>query len=522
MCLGASLAGFAVLLSPGLLQLLPPEWDKLLGVVSSWALWGVRHSWAAARHTGRALTPPLIRAARAWWQGSWKCLQLAAVAGDLLWRWSRQAVADHSERRRLKQMEAGRFALVQRGREYDEVWLGSAVPAYPGGGWNTDWVVRTTSAEGDRFQWTAIRLVVGAVFLVGPAPSGQLRQAPAGVSPASINWICTPPVCEVQWTPELNEAIALSSEARGLGQQVAESRGLGVFVAGSAAPALPEVLPAVSGIPSAAPLPATGPVRLPIAPEGLSHPAGASGSAPGPLLPSALLGLGGEEAEGRQLGDLMQEIAALRLEVRGRVPEERPERRTEGRRAKGSRKDRSRRRRRRASDSEGSRSRSSSSGSGSVKAVRWRHKGHNRPVDPRSLSKLETVRFKRRGELLAYAATHPGALTGGFLAAVHQRCGLGAVRESKQLRNVSVRTWAAREAGVNELRDQREVATLAAILDHVNLGEIEQALDVLVQRIQSIQLAKQKGSSWEKSERIELIATGAACLAPAGVTSLVA
>ena len=60
------------------------------------------------------------------------------------------------------------------------------------------------------------------------------------------------------------------------------------------------------------------------------------------------------------------------------------------------------------------------------------------------------------------------------------------------------------------------------ILDHVNAKDIEQALDTLVSRISAIQMAKQKGGSWEKAEKIELIPTGAHCLAPGGVSSLAA
>eukprot|EP00973_Karenia_brevis_P016367 2241771-Karenia_brevis.AAC.1 len=42
-------------------------------------------------------------------------------------------------------------------------------------------------------------------------------------------------------------------------------------------------------------------------------------------------------------------------------------------------------------------------------------------------------------------------------------------------------------------------------MDHVNKGELKQAMDVLAQRIGSIQLAKKKGSSWEKAEGLELL-----------------
>eukprot|EP00974_Lingulodinium_polyedra_P068884 6670192-Lingulodinium_polyedra.AAC.1 len=81
-------------------------------------------------------------------------------------------------------------------------------------------------------------------------------------------------------------------------------------------------------------------------------------------------------------------------------------------------------------------------------------------------------------------------------------------------------TWAQQFSGVSELRDQREVLTLCKCLDHLNRHEVPEAVDTLAQRVVSVQAAKQKGGSWEKSELMELIPTGALCLAPGGVSSL--
>lgn len=246
------------------------------------------------------------------------------------------------------------------------------------------------------------------------------------------------------------------------------------------------------------------------------------------MAPAAALGFSAEDNETKRLGNLMNEIAALRLEVRPRQRDEKSGRRDRDDKKKKTqdrdrRHDRSRRRRRHGSrsraNSSSSRSSKGSSGSGSAKAVRWKHRGRNRSADPPELNKLETTSFKRRGELLAYAASHPGALTGDFLAAVHQRCGLGTVKESKQLRNPSVRKWAARESGAMEIRDLCAIATLAALLDHANMGEVEQALGIPTQRILSVQMAKPKGRSWDKSVKVELIPTGATYLVPAGVSS---
>ena len=42
-------------------------------------------------------------------------------------------------------------------------------------------------------------------------------------------------------------------------------------------------------------------------------------------------------------------------------------------------------------------------------------------------------------------------------------------------------------------------------MDAINRVEIQQAMDILSQRILAIQLAKRKGGSWEKAEAVELI-----------------
>ena len=51
------------------------------------------------------------------------------------------------------------------------------------------------------------------------------------------------------------------------------------------------------------------------------------------------------------------------------------------------------------------------------------------------------------------------------------------------IREVSVASWAHQFSGLTEVRDVKEVLTLAEILDHVNRKEIARALDVLCQRI---------------------------------------
>ena len=65
---------------------------------------------------------------------------------------------------------------------------------------------------------------------------------------------------------------------------------------------------------------------------------------------------------------------------------------------------------------------------------------------------------------------------------------------------------------MTDIRDRREIESIALVMDHINSGSLTQAMDVLSQRIQAIQSAKAKGGSWEKASKMEL-------LMPSGVQS---
>eukprot|EP00974_Lingulodinium_polyedra_P027854 2690793-Lingulodinium_polyedra.AAC.1 len=96
----------------------------------------------------------------------------------------------------------------------------------------------------------------------------------------------------------------------------------------------------------------------------------------------------------------------------------------------------------------------------------------------------------------------------------------GVVTRTSQLRDVSVSTWSSGHTGLTELRDQREVQTLAAAMDAMNSRELSRAMDILACRIGAIQKAKEKGSSWEKAERIELVTGSGTSLGPSGLGGL--
>ena len=142
----------------------------------------------------------------------------------------------------------------------------------------------------------------------------------------------------------------------------------------------------------------------------------------------------------------------------------------------------------------------------------WRpkKKGRNRSVSPKSLRKLDSYKFKARSELLGFAASHPGALSGHFLAMIHEKLAKGSVAKERQLSEASVAQWAVSHSGLKDVRDQREVLTLATVMDAVSRADLAEAMDVLAQRIIAIQSAKSDKGSWTKAEAIELVANVAA------------
>ncbi|CAE7256040.1 unnamed protein product, partial [Symbiodinium sp. CCMP2456] len=142
-----------------------------------------------------------------------------------------------------------------------------------------------------------------------------------------------------------------------------------------------------------------------------------------------------------------------------------------------------------------------------LKALEAAEDGKDRQVSYSDLAHVDGLKWKKKGDLVAFAAKHPGALTAHFLAGVYARLSKGSLSRTRQLREASVASWAHQFSGLNEIRDMKEVLTMAEVLDSVNRREIERAMDILCQRILAIQAAKFKGGSWEKAEAIELVST---------------
>ena len=119
-----------------------------------------------------------------------------------------------------------------------------------------------------------------------------------------------------------------------------------------------------------------------------------------------------------------------------------------------------------------------------MRLLRWKAnaKRRDREVQPESVRELETRKWRARGDLLSFAARHPGALSGYFLAMVHQKLSHGMVRQRSDLNRVSVSQWASQHSGLSEMRDLREVQTIAAAMDLVNVGTLAECMDTLGRR----------------------------------------
>ena len=105
--------------------------------------------------------------------------------------------------------------------------------------------------------------------------------------------------------------------------------------------------------------------------------------------------------------------------------------------------------------------------------MKWKDDGKDKKVSYAHLTHVDGLKLKKKGDLVVFAAKNPGALTAHFLGGVYASTG------TSQLRDVSVAQWAHQYAGLTEVRDIKEILTLAEILDAVNRRQVATALDAL-------------------------------------------
>ena len=418
------------------------------------------------------------------------------------------------------------WVLVSRGGEWDEVLIfGQAQQKDYGLGLTTD-------ATGMDFVWVLVRLLPGHFRAAVVPGGGALRVAPFGVPGGAVNWVCEPPHAAAQWSPSLAELAALRLEAQGVDAallNVVVPAGV-VVDAGAQLPSIPAFMslggplpPAAGGALVAAPPPGAAAAAGAFAPGVLAAGLGAGAAAPAAAgglgfaavgMPDAAAAAGAAGAP-LDLAAMLQEVRSLQTQLQGGGGSK------DKKKKKDKKSDKKKKKKKKRDSSDSSSSAGDSSTSSSSDYLRWRGpKSKSRRVAPAQERKLETEKFKAKGDLLAFAAKHPGALSGYFLAMVHRKLSHGRLTETKQLRQASVTTWAAAHSGLTELRDQREVQTLALVIDLINARDLATAMDVLAQRIIAIQRAKTKGGSWEKAETVELLTGTGGGVAAGGLLKL--
>ena len=427
-----------------------------------------------------------------WWQQCFRtqrlieshATNLRAAEQEVFFTWRQMAVVAGGP-----PLPLGTFVLVSRPPGWDEVLVVGFSDDM------TTMLCRTTTADGGDWAWTLVQVNGLHLRLVNVLADGS-RQAPAGVDGNLVNWACVPPAGQHQWRPTPAEIANLTTEGNLILAQYRASPGGYVINHPGVGGDLQSMVMQLPG---------------PIGPGG----AGGGGSLAGaaPVVPA--LGLGGNgDNQNPSIPNLKAlESAVQQLQALALSPANSTKSRDRSKKRKKDKKKKKRKKKKRSGSSSSStsssrsRSRSSSSPSseGKKKPLRWKQDGRDRRVPLASLTHVDQLKLKKRGDLVAFAARHPGALTAHFLASVYSRLSKGALTRSGQLREVSVTSWAQQFSGLTEVRDMKEVITLAEILDAVNRKEIAQALDVLCQRILAIQAAKTKGGTWEKAESIELV-----------------
>ena len=456
-------------------ELLEPIWLGTWYLLSLWVAFELRAELVGLARLLLQLVVHLCEVLRWWWEARYFHRRRSIDQGPVDIGGSDLSLLT------CHQMVFEGFLLSERSGEWDEVWGAGTVPD------TTTLICRSTTEDGSDWIWSLLKCEVTS--LKPPVGAGAARGPPAGVAADTVNWICSPSQVQQRWNPSAAEITTLKQEAALLGLHL-KSVGMQdsqITIPGRGMTLIPLVVQQA------------GNVALAPAPRG-----DAGGLGPGPV------------AGGDRDPFNMQSLTDVIQELKDMAKKKKDEPQKKKKRSKKKKKSDKKKKKRkgsststsRSSRSRSSRSSSSASSSGSSGPLQWKSKGKDRRVRYEEVHAVDKEKFKRKGELIAYATKHPGALTAHFLASIFARLSKGRVERSAQLREASVVAWAAQHSGLSEVRDVREVLTLAEAMDSINRKEIERAMDILSQRILAIQQAKKKGGSWDKAEAIELIPGG--------------
>ena len=354
------------------------------------------------------------------------CFRLGAYCIDLLvlpctpvWRTEQRALTCASMAAGgAGPFQIGTFAVVARPPHHDEVFV---VGHGPGPG---EVLARTTTEDGSDWMWAVVLPVAGQMspsVVVG----GNARRPPHGIAAGQINWVCTPPTAEAKWFPDAAESLQVIRDGTLLlGQlQAAGASSYPVNAAGAPGPLEPVVLPVALPLVPAAPTVGVAQGGAAIAgPQGVGA-VGLHGGADG-AMPA------GSSVDLKALEGAVRQLQALSLREPKDKRDRRKDKKASKKKKKKDKKKSKKKKKDSSSSSSSSRSRSnsssssssSSSGSSGKKPLRWKDKGKSRHVRNDDLSHLDGLKWKKKGDLVAFAAKHPGALTarGGGIRQVVQ------------------------------------------------------------------------------------------------------
>lgn len=402
--------------------------------------------------------------------------------------------SDHSALTWSFSMEAGSFVLISRADEWDEVLLVTH-------GEGSEWLCYSTSVDGGRFIWTIFRMTLGNFRVVDGRDGG--RTAPAGIPGHLVNWMCDPTNIGQKWAPSPAQLVNLVSEGRVIMDIVnTDPTPPPRHVAGAAAE-LAEL---------------TAPRQAQVVPAGPAAPVQAGQSSQGIGPAEALQG-----PDHLELKRLAEVVNSLKSELDGSKGSKK-KKKDKKKKSKKSRSRSSDHKKRKSKKRSSSSTSSSSSGrsSSSSSFVKWKMEGRSKDVTAVSMGKVDAKKFKKRADLLIFAAKHPGALTANFINALRQKLMRGGILRTSQLRDIEMTEFITTgAAGLKEVRDRREALTILQAMDLVNKREVAKAMDVLSMRITALLEAKSSGGSWDKASRKELIPEDGGSLAPSGLTGLV-